>query len=115
MNISRDEATILRSKLTKLGAYIFVCSVVVVIAVALLVSYEAIVWPTMLLVYPSLMLLTGTVGVYDLISLVRGRTGPTKKESTSVIDVIVIGRGIVFSAAFVLILLAELKVIRTAF
>ena len=114
MDSSGDETTSLRSKLTKLGAYMFVCSVVVVTAVALLVSYEAIVWPTVLLVYPSLMLLTGTVGGYDLISLVRGRNGPTEVESTSEIDVVVIGRGIVFSAAFVLILLAEPKVIRTA-
>ena len=115
MNSSGDETTSLRSKLTKLGAYIFVCSVVVVTAVALLVSYEAIVWPTMLLVYPSLMLLTGTVGVYDLVSLARGRNGPTETESTPEIDIVVIGRGIVFSAAFVLILLTELKVIRTVF
>jgi len=115
MNSSRDETTSLRSKLVKLGAYMFVCSVVVVTAVALLVSYEAIVWPTVLLVYPSLMLLTGTVGVYDLKSFTRGRSGPTGAESTSEIDVVVIGRGIVFSAAFVLIFLAELKLIRTAF
>jgi hypothetical protein len=115
MTISGDETTSSRSKLTKLGAYTFACSVVIVLAVAMLVGYEAIVWPTVLLVYPSLMLITGTVGLYDLVSLARSRGRSAEKDSTPVTNVVTIGRGVVFSAAFLFFVLMEIKVIRTMF
>ncbi len=101
-------------KLATFGAYLFLFSVVVVTGVALLIGYEAIVWPTMLLVYPSLMLITGGIGFHDLTSIV-GRRRKSKKDSILLTISLSAGRGAAFSAAFFLCLFAEIKIIQEAF
>lgn len=112
LDISDDDKAPISVKLATIGAYMFLLSVLVTTFVALFVSYEAIAWPTMILIYPSLMLIFGGIGFSDLISLLA-RKSRGEQEGALFVLALAIGRGVVFVGGFFVCLIAEVAVIRS--
>ena len=72
-----------------------------------------IVWPTLLITYPALMLLGAAVGLGDIIELARAIRAGDVTRSDGFFVLFLAGRGIVFVGLLLTFLSFEIKLIAT--
>lgn len=101
----------MRELLLKIGAYGFLAAVITTLVVTTVFGYEMVVWPTIILTYPALILLGASVGLGDFVELFRylraGDSGRRKVLSV----LFVLGRGLVFTGILVTFLSFEIRLI----
>lgn len=111
--LRNKKAAFLRELLIKIGAYAFVVSIFVLLLVRFSFGYEMIVWPTLLITYPALMLLGAAVGLGDIIELARAIRAGDVTRSDGFFVLFLAGRGIVFIGLLLTFLSFEIKLIAT--
>ena len=100
-----------RSICIKIGASFFIISIPALIVGSVLFGEAGIAWPTVLIVYPSLMMIGAAVGVGDLVQAFDAvRTGDLFKNGAFP-SVFLIGRGFVFTALVFVFLLMEIRAV----
>lgn len=101
----------MRELLIKISVYGFLAAILATVIVRIMFGYEMIVWPTILLTYPALILLGASVGLADFAALFRYvKAGkPSGDDSLSVL--FVLGRGLAFAGVLVLFLSFEIRLV----
>lgn len=101
----------MRELLVKIAGYGFVAGVVVTTIVSFVFDYDMIVWPTIILTYPALILLGATIGLGDFIELSSVLKAGDSARSEAVSVLFVLFRGAVFVGVFGFFLRWEIQII----
>ena len=95
----------------KIGASLFIISIPAVIVGSVVFGKAGVAWSTVLIVYPSLMMIGAAVGVGDLVQAFDAlRTGNLFKNGAFP-PVFLIGRGFVFSGLVLVFLFMEIRAV----
>ncbi len=105
------ENFLLRELLLKIGGYGFVVGVIVTVIVRFVFDYDMIVWPTIILTYPALILLGAAVGLGDFVELFRVMRMGDSAGSKAASVLFVLFRGAVFVGILGLFLRWEILII----
>lgn len=101
----------MRELLIRIGVYGFVSAVIATLGISMVIGYEMIVWPTIILTYPALICIGVAVGLSDFVELFRylraGRPGNNAIGSV----LFILGRGSVFMGILVVFLFLEISLI----
>ena len=100
-----------RSICINIGASMFVISIPVLLVGSWLYGEAGVAWPTILIVYPSLMIIGSVVGVGDLIQAFDALRSGGLFKNGAYPGIFLIGRGVAFSSLFFVFLSMEIRAI----
>lgn len=101
----------MRNLLLNIGMYGFLAAVFATLIVSFVFGYEQIVWPTIFLTYPALILIGASVGLGDLAEFFRYLNSSEPRRPDVLSLVFVLGRGLVFVGILVVFMFFEIRVI----
>ena len=101
----------MRNLLLKIGVCGFLAAILATLIISLVLGYEKIVWPTIFVTYPALILIGASVGLGDFAEFFRYLKASESSRPDVLSLVFVLGRGLVFVGILIVFLTLEIRLI----